>query len=299
MGVAEGLGPAVLDLPKGITDPESANAPTRCERWPDDLRLKSTDGDSIRGLCKATNLCDYCARIIVVENAEVLAQDAMSNSAPSVYVVTTTGNDDPDPAAYQRDREQLADAIRRRCPDAEWATQVEFTTGRSTYSRGRRFPHWNDLVKNVTAADIPALQEATLVWCERQGADPRAQYVGEVTNAGGLMRYVALHFAKTQQAPPKGWRGHRFRTTRGYLGRPMKDARAEAREVLRARRHLNAALREGLAGDEAEWRAAATLAEAAAKDWHLVREQPVPSAWGADGWPSAWTTVDMPIGAAA
>lgn len=305
MAPAEALRPAVLDLHKGIADPGPAGAPEqeapprvkRCERWPSDLWLVSTEGDRIRGLCKATNLCDYCARVVAVENAEVLALDALQNSAPGLYIVTTTPSTSVDPADFRRDREQLGRAIRERVPDAEWATEVEFTTGTSAWSKGERHPHWNDLVKGANRDDVPAIREALHVWCDRQGADPLAQFVGEISHAGGLMRYLALHFAKTAQAPPKGWRGHRFRTTRGYLGRPMAEARTEARDVLKRRRHLAAAIAAGLVGDEAEWQAAQTLADSAATDWRLVREQAIPSEWGPDGWPVAWTSVDMPIGA--
>jgi hypothetical protein len=54
--------------------------------------LRSSEGEIVLGRCRAVNLCPYCARLAAVENAEVLALDAMSGAAPALYGVLTTSS---------------------------------------------------------------------------------------------------------------------------------------------------------------------------------------------------------------
>src|SRR5579875_3151890 len=92
-------GPA-LGPSKGIGDKRGSEASndgglrlTRCERWPDWLALRSTLDDLVRGRCKATDLCDYCARMAARENTELLHLDATQGVAPMVWCVLGTGTD--------------------------------------------------------------------------------------------------------------------------------------------------------------------------------------------------------------
>ncbi len=193
----------------------------------------------VRGRCRSTNLCEYCARLSAVENAEVLAIDAMASGGPQVYAVLTTGSAERDPAPFYKAREQVMRALKRRWPNVQYAAQVEFTTGRSARSQGRRHPHWNLLLKGIPSADVDEAREvAVRVWCARVDAVPAAQYVGLVEHVGGLMRYLALHFAKPAQAPPRGWRGQRFLHSRGYFAGGIVAARVEARDALQTRREV-------------------------------------------------------------
>lgn len=281
-----------LDLHEGI----DALRATGCDRWPDDLRLRSTLGDLVPGRCKATNLCGYCARLAAVETAEVLALDAMANSAPEVFSVLTTRTATLDMRRFRRGREAVRRAVVRRWPDARAATLVEFQTGRGTRSEGKRRPHWNDLWKGIPADEAARLQEvAAVAWTRHVDAEVGGQHAQAVTEAGGLMRYLALHFQKQDQAPPLGWRGHRFRTMSGYLAQPMVAARLEARESLRFKRELWRALQEGLEGLEAEEAAHFQLYAANKLSWSLVRLQDVPTAFDDDGLPAAWETIEAPV----
>jgi hypothetical protein len=201
--------------------------------------VNHSTGEVVRGRCRATNLCDYCAKLAAVENAELLALDAMEY-APTLWVVLTTRSGSVDPKRFYKSREQVWRAVRRRWPEAEYAFIVEFTTGYGPRAGGLRRPHWNLLVKGVPVADLEAFGEVVRrVWCEREDAVPEAQYVGEIAEAGGLMRYLALHFQKESQAPPKGWRGHRFRASNGYLVRPASVLREEAKRSLRVKRLIH------------------------------------------------------------
>jgi hypothetical protein len=169
----------------------------------------------------------------------VLTQDALTNCAPTLYAVLSSRETWPEMASYRVTLNAVRRAVRRRWPDAEWAMLVEFTTGRGTRSGGRRRPHLNLLFKGIPIDDQEQLHNVLSdAWCSRLDALPRGQYVGEVSETGGLMRYLALHFQKESQQPPAGWRSHRFTTTRGYLAEPMEQARDRARAALRLRREL-------------------------------------------------------------
>jgi hypothetical protein len=280
-----------LVLHKGIGDKPLETA---CARWPAGLLLESTLGQLVQGRCKATNLCEYCARLAAVENSELLALDAEHGWAPAVWLVVGTGTDVADPAHFYAARKHLVKALRRAFPDRsiEWAALVEFTTGYSAQSGGRRFPHWNILLKGVQPADLPVVRDVVdRVWCGRPEfkASPEAQHVGTVSEAGGLMRYIALHFQKESQAPPKGWRGHRFLKSRGYLWTDTTAAREAAKQSLRLKRELRKAIAAGLDGQAADDAAHLALYELNELAWSLVRVHQLPTAFDAEGLPTAWT----------
>jgi hypothetical protein len=284
---------AALDLHEGIATPPVAGG---CPRWPSELRLRSSLGDYVLGRCKSTNLCDYCAKLNAVENAEVLAQDALTNSAPTLWSVLTTRTATLDTGAFRNARTALRRTVRRRWPDAESATLIEYTTGLGKRAGGERRPHWNDTWKGIPTEDGEELEwVAARAWCARVDAKREAQKVTAVHETGGLMRYLALHFQKESQRPPDGWRGHRFRTTRGYLGRPVEEARDDARQALRMRRELWKAEQAGLTGQDALDVATAALASANALDWSLVRLTKIPVAFGDDDMPSEWETMAVEV----
>jgi hypothetical protein len=235
------------------------------------MRLRSSQGELVRGRCRSTNLCAYCARLGAVENAELLALDAMTGSAPAVWAVLTTRTPSLDPKHFYRSREQVQAALRRRWPSTEYAAIVEFTTGYGARSGGLRRPHWNLLLKGIPAAELdPAAAVIRRVWCDREDAEPEGQFVGLVGEMGGLMRYLALHFQKESQAPPPGWRGHRFMKSRGYLATSTPEAREAARRSLRHKRELWRAIRRGLSPHDAELAAHEAMKLADATTWQLM-----------------------------
>ena len=212
----------------------------------------SSAGHFVPGRCRATNLCTYCAKLSAVETSEMLALDAMVN-APALYMVLTTRSPSHNAADFYRSREKLWKATRLRWSDAEYACVLEWTTGRSSRSRGRRYLHWNWLIKNVPATDTAIAEVRAMIaaiWCARKDAEPQAQYVGSVEDGGGLMRYLALHFHKESQSPPSGWGGQRFTYSRhrgerpGYFGQPGWKVRAAAHDALAFKRQLHRAGRE-------------------------------------------------------
>lgn len=248
---AEGAG---LDLHEGIATRQTTVAPRSCPRWPKRLSLVSNLGEIVQGRCQSPNQCEYCARLAAVENAELLSLDAVNGVAPTSYLVLTQPSADQSPRSYYAAKQELQRALRREIEGYQAAWLVEFTTGRSSTSGGRRRPHLNGLVKGLNSEDqvtiVRQIIEST--WCARQAANPAAQYVAPVQDLGGLARYLALHFLKEAQAPPIGWRGHRFSTTRGYLWCPTPQARKVARDSLVDKRELWRALAAGQDAEQAE-----------------------------------------------
>ena len=287
------LSATALDVHEGITDPEGERA---CKRWPDDLRLRSTLDELVRGRCKATNLCAYCAKLAAVENSELLWLDALNGTAPTMWLTLTTPSTAMDPATFYADRWQLVKALRRAFPGLEWAALVEFTTGYGLNSGGRRRPHWNLFLKGVGESDREAvLAIVEKVWCPRQRASIDAQHLTIVRDLAGLIRYVALHFQKESQAPPVGWRGHRFLKSRGYLWTDTPTARADARRSLRLKREVCRAEAEGAEGEAALELAHLAVYEAEELGWELVRLVDVPTGWAPDGAPQAWDVEICPV----
>src|SRR4051812_13545167 len=256
-----------LDLHEGISDPLSTGG---CQRWPERMRLRSSQGELVRGRCRSTNLCAYCARLAAVENSELLALDALAGDAPQVWAVLTTRSTSRTPADFYRSREQVIKALRRRWPGCEYAALVEFTTGYGPRSGGARRPHWNLLLKGIPADALDQARDVIVgVWCDREDARPEGQYIGRVQDTGGLLAYVALHFQKDSQKPPAGWRGHRFLKSRGYLSTATPEAREAARRSLRHKREVWRAIRRGLGAHDAELAAHEAMAIADATTWEM------------------------------
>lgn len=265
-----------LDLHEGIWYPSTlrdlqAGAPTRCGRVSKLLRLHASSGRLVHVRCRATRLCDYCARLEAVEISELLALDALHGSAPEIYVVLTSRSVSTDPAEWYVPRRAVLKALRRRWPLTQVCWITEFTTGRAGTSGGKRRVHFNGLLKGIPAADAEAACELIRrIWCSRIDAEPWAQYAAPVAHEGGLLRYLALHFLKESQRPPIWWHGHRVTRSRGYLSQPSWKARAEAKASLRLKRALRVAEGAGYAGAEALAVAELALIRAEQDRWELV-----------------------------
>lgn len=243
--------------------------------------LNGQTGVLTRGRCKSPNLCDYCAKLAAVENSELLALDALWGEAPAIWAVLTTPRTIHDPKHFYEHRRQLQKALKRRWPSCEYVALLEFTTGYGPRSGGKRRPHWNLLLKGIPVEAVDQVHDVVAnVWCPRVGGKPEAQHVGEISEAGGLMRYIALHFQKESQQPPKGWRGQRILKSQGYLWTSTPVAREAAREALSYKRavwRIEQALPEGHPFDAAEIDefARTSLALRATIAWRLVHvDQP-------------------------
>lgn len=234
---------APLGLHEELSHPGAAAAAgeaLRCVCGPDHLWLRSEHGEIVRPRGRSVNRCAYCARLAAVENCEMLALDAMEGDAPVVLLVLGTRTATVEMEGFYDGLRLVKRALRRRWPDCEYASLVEFTTGYGEKSGGLRRPHWNLLLKGVPAdAADQARDVAARVWCRHVDAEEHAQHGAPIYSAGGLMKYLALHFQKATQEPPAGFTGQRFNCSRGYFtGCTRAVARSRAREALAVKREL-------------------------------------------------------------
>lgn len=248
----------------------------RCTCGPEWLRLRSNHGELVRPRGGSVNRCDYCARLAAVENCEMLVLDALQGDAPQLISILGTRTATLDMAAFKLARQKLTGAVKRRWPAAQYAYEVEFTTGYGPRSGGRRRPHWNWFWKGIPRADAAEFEQVvTRTWCRYVDAEAHAQYVAEIDNAIGLTKYVTEHFMKASQRPPEGFTGQRFCCSRGYFGPgvTVTTARARARESLRAKRALWKALQAGFDAHDAELVAHQAVTEAANTVWVLANDR--------------------------
>jgi hypothetical protein len=256
-----------LDLHEGIrtlgTEPDPAAG--GCKRWPEHLRLLNlSTGELVRGRCRSTNLCTYCAVIFAVETSEMLLLDAMED-APTLYLVLTAREHltRSDCTVVLR---HLRRVLRRQWPSIRWAVLVEF--------QKRGALHLNLLVKGVAIAEVESLRSAAAgEWCSRVDAEDVGQWAGVIADELGVVKYVTLHFMKQSQAPVVGWRGHRYSCTRDYLVRPASVMRAEAQRSLRVKRLVH----RGVPAEVAE------LELMSADEWRLLSSGPAEMRWADTG----------------
>jgi hypothetical protein len=255
-------------------------------------------GELFPGRCKATNLCDYCRQLFIMETVEALWLDAVQREAPTIYFCVGTRTVTTDPKPFYRAREYVMRALKREWP-ARYASTLEFTTGKGRRSEGLRRPHWNVMLKGCPADELDQVADVVReYWCEHVDAEPQAQFVSTIYQAGGLAQYMVDHFLKESQAPPKGWSGQRFNASRDYFAPLTRaEARQEARRSLRLKRELWKLRREGVPAAVADQLAAVALEVADDQLWELVRVADLPTAFGDDGIPAKYELVEVgPVG---
>jgi hypothetical protein len=259
-----------LDLHKAIAH-KGADERVGCGRWPEHMRLLNpATGELVTGRCRASKLCAYCGLLAAVENAEMVALDAVED-APLSFVVLTTRDPYVTRAQVRLDLQHAVQAVRRRLSSSfEYACFVEFTTGLSVWSGGHRRIHLNLLCKGVGGGDHDELRDVLL---SSWGASTNTTqlHVGAVYAAEGLVAYVtnlALHVMKAGQKPPASYEGHLVRWSRGYFARGATAMRSEARRSLKVKR----AMYRGLDAVAAELEVAMQELD----EWLLVNVENVP-----------------------
>ena len=126
---------------------------------------------------------------------------------------------------------QTARRVRDFAPDAKYGGTLEWTTGQTKYSAGRRRPHLHVLWKGVDVERVDDVHAvARDVWKRLTGA--HSHKVEEIRTPGAAIRYVALHHLKEAQAPPPGWSGRRLWTSMGFWEGGAGETRRRAREVV-------------------------------------------------------------------
>jgi hypothetical protein len=153
--------------------------------------------------------------------------------APTVCITLTTHDPDTSPATYRNGSARLFARLRRLYDRADYFGAIEFTTGRSERSGGRRRLHGHYLVKGLDPADVIEVERIVREsWRRSTGA--WVVEVAALVSPGAALGYLGLHHRKPSQAPPAEWRGMTERSSRGYWSMPIAETRALARRELAA-----------------------------------------------------------------
>jgi hypothetical protein len=163
---------------------------------------------------------------------------------PTIAALSTT-REWVDDATLREGWAQMARRVRREVdPLTKYAWFREWTTGKSD---GIRRTHYHSIWNRLDVEQGQAVASISRdVWGRIAGAySEKAHGAKEVWNAGGLARYVAGlagHHLKSGQAPPPGWTGRRFGTSRGFYAGDPKELRKEAAAAVRDERLAHALL---------------------------------------------------------
>jgi cobalamin biosynthesis Mg chelatase CobN len=174
----------------------------------------------------------------------MMGLNAMRSETPPTTAVLSTTREWVDDATLREGWAQFARHVRRDVhPDTRYAWFREWTTGRND---GIRRTHYHSIWSHLT--DEQGQHVARIsheVWGRLAGAySEHAHGSQRVYDAGGLAKYVAGlagHHLKAGQAPPPGWSGRRFGTSRGFYATDPAELRKEATAAVRddrLRRHL-------------------------------------------------------------
>jgi hypothetical protein len=237
-----------------------------------------------------------------LEYAQMVLEDATDWQPPSLGLTLTTARATTSAETFRRDHEQVRRFLKREVAGYQGLAHIEFTTGQGKRSGGHRRIHAHELVKTserLTEGDVASIQQgAAALWERRTGAH-RVE-LAELRTAAGAAHYLTHHHGKRAQLPPAGWKGRRYRPTRGYFALPAPERRLRAREALldkNLQRRVKAtlladeALVEVLDGDEWNELLVGDLEQAratAAEGVQLVRVMEVPTAFDDNDLPCAW-----------
>lgn len=219
-----------------------------CPNWRRGLRIQDAFGNRWPVRCKSPNRCAYCGTMTAIENAEVLKLDAETGARHPNAILTLTTLRPVTSGELRQATASFMRAFRRRWGAVEYCGFVEWTTGNSERSGGKRRIHLHVLLKGLSVGEgcyvstrrprerRPCVCEAPSRCVECWTRAEWRKLVGawvvearELLVAGGATAYLSLHHRKREQGPPPGWSGKRFRPSKGYFNRPVAELREEAR----------------------------------------------------------------------
>lgn len=197
------------------------------------------EGGELVPIACGRNGCPYCRRRNVQVTAAKMALNQSLSDRPVTHAVLTTTRDWVDEARLREGWAQFARRVRREvCSEARYAWFREWTEGRNDGVRRTHYHSTWALDDDEQAAAVAAISND--VWERIAGAwSPDAHGWKAVFDAGGLARYIAGlvgHHLKANQAPPPGWAGRRFGTSRGFYAIAAEELDRRARDAVRDER---------------------------------------------------------------
>ena len=200
------------------------------------------------------NSCPHCRPRNVQITASMMGLNAIRTDSPPTAAVLSTTREWVDDAILREGWAQFARRVRREVePATRYAWFREWTTGKRD---GIRRTHYHSIWSHLDDDQAQAVAEISReVWARLAGAySEKAHGAKRVWDAGGLARYIAGlagHHLKSEQAPPPGWSGRRFGTSRGFYAIDVRELRKEATAAVRDERlqhHLERMLADELPG---------------------------------------------------
>jgi hypothetical protein len=168
--------------------------------------------------------------------AAKMALNQRLTDRPVTHAVLTTTRDWVSEGTLREGWAQFARRVRREVNDqARYAWFREWTEGRNDGIRRTHYHSTWALDDDDQARAVARISNE--VWERVAGAwSPDAHGWQRVWDSGGLARYVAGlvgHHLKANQAPPPGWSGRRYGTSRGFYAIDSHELDAQAREAVR------------------------------------------------------------------
>jgi hypothetical protein len=264
-----------------------------CKKGPPRLRWQLPSGELLPVRCGRSNSCPACAWLASVENVSVVAIDAREGDRPTVGMTLTTRSADFDMARYRRAVSEIFRWLRREFgSELAYLLVMEWSTGSGGHGR---LPHGHLLVKRLPS-DVD-LSPGCALWrelkhrWELQTGAWRVE-LRELKTPAGAIAYMVGHHHKSEQAPPAGWSGKRFRPSRNYFDEPVRSLRERVRHDRAVQKRTQWLLGElaerGVDPDQLDDEMWAQQSKPGPAP-RLVQVQSVPSSFGVDGLPAAWT----------
>ena len=196
------------------------------------------------------NACPHCRRRNVQVTAAKMAFNQTLTDRRVTHAVLSTTRDWVDSATLREGWRQMSRTVRRQVnPDARYAWFREWSV-KPIEGTDLRRTHYHStwaLDDDDQAAAVAAISNE--VWERLAGAwSPDAHGWKPIWDAGGLARYIAGlvgHHLKQGHAPPEGWTGRRFGTSKGFYALDSRQLDNHARAAVRderLRHHLERAM---------------------------------------------------------
>ncbi len=190
------------------------------------------------------NPCPHCRRRNVQVTAAKMGLNQTMTDRKVTHAVLSTTRDWVDQATLSAGWKEMHRLVRRDvCSDARYSWFREWTTGKRDGIRRTHYHSTWALDNDDQAAAVARISNR--VWAKRAGAyHEKAHGWKPVWDAGGLTRYIAGlvgHHLKSGQAPPPGWTGRRFGTSRGFYAIDTRELDKQAKAAVRddrLRHHL-------------------------------------------------------------
>lgn len=229
-----GRGEALLALKHDKS--ERAGCPTPRPGWAAEIIDAETGEVSLAPLGCGRNSCPICRRKNVQLTAAKMGLNQTLTERPITHAVLSTTRDWVSQETLRAGWKEMYRLVRRDvCADARYAWFREWTTGNKDGVRRTHYHSTWALDDDDQAAHVAAISNA--VWKSRTNAwSEKAHGWKPVYDAGGLTRYIAGlvgHHLKANQAPPPGWVGRRFGTSRGFYAIDTRELDRQARAIVR------------------------------------------------------------------